>query len=106
MLLTIKDLSAFLNIPPSTLYAWVAQGKIPFYKIYGLIRFRLKDIVRWLKTCYREEAKPLLRKLGAIDHGDLDRLIARAKQEAYNPPHGETRPKSGLTREEGDDGAR
>ena len=106
MLLTIKDLSAFLNIPPSTLYAWVHQGKIPFYKIHGLIRFRFKAIVRWLKTCSSDDAKPLPRKLGGPDSGDLDTLIARAKAEAYNPRHGETTPMSSLTRKEGEDGAR
>lgn len=50
MLLTIKDLSALLQVKPPTLYSWVAQDKIPFYKIHGLIRFRLKAIVRWLKS--------------------------------------------------------
>ena len=39
MLFTIKDLSARLNIKPSTLYLWAAQGKIPCRKIHGLIRF-------------------------------------------------------------------
>ena len=106
MLLTIKDLSAFLNIPSSTLYAWVHQGKIPFYKIHGLIRFRFKAIVRWLKTFSRGDATPLPRKLGGPDRSDLDRLIARAKAEAYNPGHGETRSKSSLTRKEGENGAR
>ena len=42
MLLTIKDLSAWLNIKPSTLYLWAAQGKIPCQKIHGLIRFDRK----------------------------------------------------------------
>ena len=37
MLLTIKDLSARLNIKPSTLYLWAAQGKIPCRKIHGLL---------------------------------------------------------------------
>ena len=39
ILLTIKDLSARLNIKPSTLYLWATQGKIPCRKIHGLIRF-------------------------------------------------------------------
>jgi len=95
--LTVKQLSQWLNIKPPTIYAWVAQGKIPFYKIHGLIRFRLKAIVRWLKSVSSGDAPPLPRKLGASDHGDLEGLIARAKREVYNSPHGETRPKSSLT---------
>ena len=106
MLLTIKDLSALLQVKPPTLYSWVAQGKIPFYKIHGLIRFRLKAIIRWLKSFSRGDATPLPRKLGATDHGDLEGLIARAKREVYNSPHGETRSKSSLTRREDADGAR
>ena len=37
---------------------------------------------------------------------DLDRLIARAKREAYNSRHGETRPRSSLIGKEEHDGAR
>ena len=39
MLLTVKDLSAWLKIKPSTLYLWAAQGKIPCRRSIGLIRF-------------------------------------------------------------------
>ena len=46
MLLTIKDLSAWLNIKPSTLYLWTAQGKIPCQKIHGLIRFDQDKSIR------------------------------------------------------------
>lgn len=95
--LTIKDLSHWLNIKPSTLYAWVAQNKIPFYKVHGLIRFRLKAIVRWLKSFSHGETQPVILKLGVHDTGDLNTLIARAKEEAYNSSHGETRSKSSLT---------
>ena len=39
----IRQLSAYLNVKPSTLYAWVAQGKIPcrkIHRLYALIRTR------------------------------------------------------------------
>ncbi|MEP7153898.1 MAG: helix-turn-helix domain-containing protein [Nitrospira sp.] len=32
-MLTIKELSAWLNIKPSTLYLWASQGKIPCCRI-------------------------------------------------------------------------
>ena len=56
MLLTIKDLSARLNIKPSTLYLWATQGKIPCRKIHGLIRFDPDAITAWL--CAFEPGQP------------------------------------------------
>jgi len=50
MLLTIKELSTWLNIKPSTLYLWAAQGKIPCRKIHGLIRFDPEAITAWLHS--------------------------------------------------------
>ncbi|HMU54097.1 MAG TPA: helix-turn-helix domain-containing protein [Nitrospira sp.] len=103
-MLTIKDLSARLNIKQSTLYAWAAQGRIPCHKIYGLIRFDPEEIDRWLislqppppaPTPYRKAAPSL----------DLDRLIADAKRTAYTPRHGETISPSPDGKEH-DDGAR
>ena len=50
MLLTVKDLSAWLNMKPSTLYLWAGQGKIPCRKIHGLIRFDPDAIAAWLRA--------------------------------------------------------
>ena len=89
MLLTIKDLSAMLNIKPSTLYLWVAQGKIPCRKIHGLIRFDPDAITAWLHAFESNQARaipPLPRQ----PHRDLDQLIEAAKREVYTPGHGET----------------
>jgi hypothetical protein len=36
IMLTVKELSAWLNIKPSTLYLWVSQNKIPCRRIHGL----------------------------------------------------------------------
>ncbi len=105
MLLTIKDLAQELRIKPSTLYAWAAQGKIPVVKIHGLIRFQPEAIDAWLQSFRMQEPKPLLMHSGHAA-GSLDALIARAKREVYNSPHGETRPESSLTGKEGEDGAR
>ncbi len=59
MLLTIKDLSAWLNIKPSTLYLWAAEGKIPCRKIHGLIRFEREAIERWLDSFGGKQSKPV-----------------------------------------------
>jgi excisionase family DNA binding protein len=89
MLLTIKDLSGWLNIKPSTLYLWAAQGKIPCHKIHGLIRFDPEAITAWLRVCAlsRATAIPTLTRQ---PHLDLDRIIEAAKRAVYTSGHGET----------------
>ncbi len=104
MLLTIKDVSAWLNIKSSTLYLWAAQGKIPCQKIHGLIRFDREKVVRWLDSFEKKPAKsvPIFAR---GDHSDVDQLIEAAKREAYTPRHGETISPSPSRKEE-EDGAR
>ena len=89
MLLTIKDLSARLNIKPSTLYLWAAQGKIPCRKIHGLIRFEPEAITAWLHSFEPRQTMVTLR-VSRESKCDLDQLIEAAKREVYTPGHGET----------------
>ena len=89
MLLTIKDLSARLNIKPSTLYLWAAQGKIPCRKIHGLIRFDPDAITAWLHA-FKPNRATAIPPLPRDSHLDVDRLIEAAKREVYTPGHGET----------------
>lgn len=89
MLLTVKDLSTWLNIKPSTLYLWAAQGKIPYQRIHSLIRFEKLMIEQWLASFYRSSGPPLRMRRLAAD-ADLDALIEAAKREAYTSRHGET----------------
>ena len=103
-MLTIKELSAWLNIKPSTLYLWASQGKIPCRRIHGLIRFEPDAIQAWLKGFGVRPGKPFSQPI-YDDTRDLDHLIEAAKCEGYTPRHGETRPKSGLIQKEDADGA-
>lgn len=89
MLLTIKDLSARLNIKASTLYLWAAQGKIPCRKIHGLIRFEPDAIAAWLHAFEPSQA-PTVPLLGKHPHLDVDQLIEAAKRGVYTSCHGET----------------
>jgi len=104
MLLTIKDLSIGLNIKPSTLYLWAAQGKIPCQKIHGLIRFDREKVTRWLDSFDREPSKFWSSQPHA-NRSAIDELIEAAKRDAYTP-RGETRPTASPTRKEQNNGAR
>ena len=103
-MLTIKELSAWLNIKPSTLYLWVSQNKIPCRRIHGLVRFEPEDIRKWLNAFGAIPVKPFPLPIHD-DSRDLNHLIEAAKSEVYTPRHGETRPKSGLIQKEDADGA-
>jgi excisionase family DNA binding protein len=51
--LSIKDLSEYLGIKPKTLYSWVSKGVLPHYRMQGVIRFKRKDIDKWIEACKR-----------------------------------------------------
>ncbi|OQB75603.1 MAG: Helix-turn-helix domain protein [Deltaproteobacteria bacterium ADurb.Bin135] len=49
-LLTVKELANILKSKPSTIYAWVEQGIVPYVKLNGLVRFDESDIYAWINT--------------------------------------------------------
>jgi excisionase family DNA binding protein len=42
-LLTTKQVAAYLNVSPGTVWNWHSQGKLPGSKVFGL-RFKKEDI--------------------------------------------------------------
>ena len=88
-LLTIRDIAQWLTVKPSTLYGWVAQGKMPALRIHGVLRFRREDIDAWLAKCQIEPPNPS-RPAARRPHGtnDVDTLIAEAKRAVYTSCRG------------------
>ena len=84
MLLTVKDLSAWLNVKPSTLYLWAAQGKIPCRKIHGVLRFEPDAITTWLRS-FDSVPKETLPPLTRHSNRDVDQLLEAAKRQVYTP---------------------
>lgn len=84
MLLTVKELSTRLNIKPSTLYLWAAQGKIPCRKIHGLIRFDPDTITAWLHS-FEPSTTPAVSSFPRHTTRDVDQLIEAAKRQVYTP---------------------
>jgi excisionase family DNA binding protein len=89
MLYTIKDLSARLNIKPSTLYLWAAHGKIPCRKIHGLIRFEPDTIAAWLRS-FDPGSSTAVPPLTGRSQPDVEEVIEAAKRGVYTSGHGET----------------
>ncbi|MBX3344085.1 MAG: helix-turn-helix domain-containing protein [Nitrospira sp.] len=98
-MLTVKELSAWLNIKESTLYLWASQNKIPCRRIHGLVRFEPEAIQTWLDSfSHASPQKPPQSSRESSE--DVDHLIAAAKHAAYTSRHGETITPSPRTKEE------
>ncbi|TEU16863.1 MAG: DNA-binding protein [Anaerolineales bacterium] len=49
MLLNVKQVANYLQLKPSTIYAWAQGEKIPAFKIGRTWRFRRSDLDAWLE---------------------------------------------------------
>ncbi|MFA5260639.1 MAG: PTS sugar transporter subunit IIA [Candidatus Omnitrophota bacterium] len=47
MQLSVKDLSQLLNVTERTIYRWIKQQSIPFYRIHDQYRFNRVEILDW-----------------------------------------------------------
>ncbi len=51
IILSVKGLAEYLQVPEQTVYRWNSQGTGPrFIKVGKHVRYRLDDITRWLDT--------------------------------------------------------
>jgi excisionase family DNA binding protein len=46
-LLNVKQAAALLGVAPRTIYAWVAERRIPFRKAGRLLRFERAALLAW-----------------------------------------------------------
>lgn len=47
-MVSIDEISNYLDVEVSTVYAWVHTRQIPYYKIGRLVKFKLKEIEQWV----------------------------------------------------------
>ncbi len=47
MQLSVKDLASLLNVTERTIYRWIKEQKIPFYRIHDQYRFNRIEILDW-----------------------------------------------------------
>ena len=98
-LLTPSQVANILNCKSTSVYTWAKTGKIPAYKINGLLRFDSKEIHDWIQHC---RIQPIslqrkgLKKAKTVNDSDIDLIVKRAVDSVahsnYNPPERETRP--------------
>jgi excisionase family DNA binding protein len=48
-IMTVRELAEYLKIAEKTAYRFVAEGKIPGFKVGSAWRFRKKEIDEWIK---------------------------------------------------------
>ncbi len=105
-LITIKDLSVFLKVKESTLYSWVHEGTIPFYKLNGLLRFNMDEILDWVNSSKAIQVQERL-SIKRPETQDINSLIKKAvegvKGKGYNPSKRETSLNQGLRKEVSDE---
>ena len=84
----IGELSAYLHIKRSTLYAWVGEDRIPHVKLGRLIRFRRDEIDQWIESHRPAPREPRALRQPNRHARSIDAIIARAKREVYTPRRG------------------
>ncbi len=57
IMLTARDLEAWLKIDVKTIYAYVQKGLIPYVRIQSNVRFRREEILEWIeRQSYRPQS--------------------------------------------------
>lgn len=75
-LMDIKEVSGFTKVKVSTLYTWASSGLIPSFKLNGVLRFDLDEVIDWVKRGRNMKADPTPRKRRGT--GDIDAIIKKA----------------------------
>ncbi len=80
---TVEETAAYLGCSPKTVYGWAASGKIPSFKLGGLVRFKREDINAWIeqnrvKNPALEKKLPVRRKAGKVSDGYIDNIVNHA----------------------------
>ncbi len=106
--LTIEEVSEYLGIKKSSLYAKVERKEIPYYKVGRLIRFKKSDIDPWMEKFKTEpldlhaKAREILKSVSknSIDIDTLvNKSIAEAKGMNYTARLGKSDRIRGLRKE-------
>jgi len=73
-LMNIREAAAFLDLTVPTLYSYVHEGKIPFYKPGKRLYFSPQDLMQWVKTARK--------KTMAEIEAEAEQYISKKRKEA------------------------
>jgi excisionase family DNA binding protein len=106
--LTIDELSQYLGIKKSNLYAKVERKEIPFYRFGRLIMFKKEEVDAFMEKC-RVECLDIKKEAERVMKGatrsrmDIDRAIKKAIEgvngKGYTTSHGKPDRIKGLRKE-------
>lgn len=74
-LLNVREVSEYLRVPKSRVYALVESRSLPFYRVGRLLRFRKADIDSWLN---KHKSEPIVDERAK-------KILAGVRRVAYNP---------------------
>lgn len=80
-LMTPKEVAEILNCKQSSVYAWAKEGKIPAFKINGLLRFDLLEVREWIgnhRISPLDADKKAKKIIKPSKNVDIDRVVRRA----------------------------
>ena len=106
--LTIIEISAYLNLKPSTIYAMVAEKRIPHFKVGRLVRFKKSEIDQWMEGNKKEcmdisRAARKVLKAARTPARDMNRVVKKAIEQSkridYTASHGKPDQVKGLGKE-------
>ncbi len=89
-LLSVNDLSQYLNIKKSTIYSMVENRILPHYRIGRLIRFKQGDVDAWVEKQkgpvidVKMEARKVLRSIEKKSDLDVDGIVKKAIEDSTN----------------------
>ena len=49
-LLRVSEVAKLINVSPATVYTWMKEGNIPYYKFVGAIRIKRSDLINWCRS--------------------------------------------------------
>lgn len=53
---SVKRISELLMVKEKTIYQWAETGAIPCYKLNGVLRFAINEVMEWVSSCKKEVA--------------------------------------------------
>ncbi len=54
---SVKKVSELLMVKEKTIYQWAETGMIPCYKMNGVLRFAVNEVMEWVRTCKKETVR-------------------------------------------------